>query len=264
MDYSIGTACDPCTLHMRIRSLNGGNLRLQVIDRRFANTFLADRLVVAFPRTEHDCYVPLPISPPVSYVRIFDEQEGPSGPGNSFNVLKIRKMGLQTYREAIDWLNPEIFQAIALGSRFCYNAGWLDTTGEDRAYCSPDQSLKIKYLDILINPQTNQKSVTPMRIADDTNIMEASRILCVPFTVSGRLAMYFHEFAHKFKNKNPRWELEADLNGLIIYLALGYSRYEALQVYTKVFSSVPSPENTERLSHIEQFINNFEYYIKHQ
>jgi hypothetical protein len=260
MNYTIGTRHDPCTLHIRISSLKPCKLRLQVIDQTLANTFLADRDVLTTAGSTHDCYVPLPLSPWIAFVRIYDQNGQPGSP-DGFTVEAITKMGLQTYRQAIDWNNPEIAQAIRLGSSFCYNAGWLPVLPQDEAYCSPDQSLKLKYLSTLVNPQSGTESVTPMRISQSTAIMEASQTLVVPFTVPGRAVMYYHEVSHKYENKNPDWELEADLNGLTIYLALGFSRYEALQVYKQVFGRVNSPENQDRMLHIERFINDFEHYI---
>lgn len=261
MDYRIGTRCDPCTLRIRISSLKPCTLRLQVIDLSQANTFLANREVILLAGSTHDCYVPMPISPWESFVRIFDTYQGPSSPATGYQVLEIRKMGLQTHLDAIGWNNAEIQQAIKFGRHLCYNMGWLPETAADRAYCSPDGSLKLKYLPVLIDPEKGIESITPMRISQDTAIMEASQKRCVPFTVAGRAVMYFHEFSHKYENKDPEWELEADLNGLTIYLGLGYSRYEALQVYRQVFNTVPSPETSDRMVHIERFINNFEYYI---
>lgn len=261
MDYTIGTRCDPCTIKIRISSLKPCQLRLQVIDPQLANTFLANRLVITRAGESHDCFVPLPVSPYKSLIRIMADNPGyPDGDG--YTVESITKMGLTTYKDAIDWTNKEVRQAIKLGYQFCYNAGWLPTTADDRAYCSPDASLRIKYLPVLLDPKTNKESVTPMRISETTSIIEASQSLCIPFTVAGRAVMYFHEFSHKYENKDPDWELEADLNGLTIYLALGFSRYEALQVYQTVFSRVPSEENTKRMVHIERFINNFEHLIK--
>jgi hypothetical protein len=267
MEYIIRTCCDPCTIKVRVRldvvaRSRPATVALQVYDPSQAYTVLADRQIRGQAGEVHECFIPVPVSPWETRVRILLIGEGSEA--ERFSVLEVRKMGLATYMHAIDWRSPEVAQAISLGNRFCYNMGILPTLPVDRAYGSPDGSLKIKYLPVLDNPTTGQESVTPMRISDATAIMEASQKKCVPFTVPGRAVMFFHEFSHKYENQHPEWELEADLNGLTIYLALGYSRYEALQVYRTVFHQVDTPENRDRLANISDFINNFESLIKHQ
>jgi hypothetical protein len=236
---------------------------LQVFDPTLANTYLADRIINTQSGEIHNCYVPMPISPWKSIVRVFSgvNSQG-DNPPKVFHVETISQMGIKTYRDAIDWNDAELGQAIKLGNRFCYNAGWLPTLPDDQAYCSPDGSLRIQYLPTLIEPKSGKESVTPMRISESTAIMQANQKLIVPYTIAGRAVMYWHEYSHKFKNNREDWELEADLNGLTIYLGLGYSRYEALQVYEQVFKRVPSPENNERMAHIQKFIKGFELYIK--
>ncbi len=263
--YMIGTRCEPCTLRAVLSSLQSIQISLVVYDPRQADTVLARRIIRTAGKETHTCFVPLPLSPWESCVEI-TEVDGSGQPiqgdGGGLRVAGIERMGLARFMRAIDWRNSEVFQAIQLGNRFCYNLGVLPALPSGEAYCSPDRSLLIRLLPTLDNPLTGQESVTPMRISDTTSIMEASQRKCIPFTVPGRAVMFFHEFSHKFENRHPDWELEADLNGLTIYLALGYSRYEALQVYQQVFNTVDTEENRNRMAHISDFINNFEYYIK--
>ena len=53
-------------------------------------------------------------------------------------------------------------------------------------------------------------------------------------------------------------ETEADLNGLLIYLSLGYPRIEAYQSFLTTFKDTPTQENKERFAILNQFITNFE------
>ena len=46
-----------------------------------------------------------------------------------------------------------------------------------------------------------------------------------------RMAILLHEFSHFYLNDRMEDETEADLNGLLIYLALGYPRIEAYQSF---------------------------------
>jgi hypothetical protein len=55
-------------------------------------------------------------------------------------------------------------------------------------------------------------------------------------------------------------EVEADLNGLLIYLGLGYPRIEAFEVFAVTFMDAPTEMNKVRFDKIKNFIENFESY----
>jgi hypothetical protein len=48
------------------------------------------------------------------------------------------------------------------------------------------------------------------------------------------------------------------MNGLLIYLGLGYPRIEAFEAFLEVFEHYPSQENKRRYDKIKNFIDNFE------
>jgi hypothetical protein len=72
------------------------------------------------------------------------------------------------------------------------------------------------------------------------------------------MAILLHEFSHVYLNENVDDEVEADLNGLLIYLGLGYPRIEAFEVFAKTFLTVPSDGNRMRYDKIKAFIDEFE------
>jgi hypothetical protein len=73
------------------------------------------------------------------------------------------------------------------------------------------------------------------------------------------MAILLHEFSHFFLNKVQDDEQEADMNALLIYLGLGYSRSEVKKVFLKVFANTPSDVNVQRYRDtIEKVINNFD------
>jgi len=78
------------------------------------------------------------------------------------------------------------------------------------------------------------------------------------YTIPMRFAILCHEFSHFYVNKDMHDEGEADINGLLIYLGLGYPRIEAIEAFTNVFLNYPSEENGKRYKKIENFIDNFE------
>ena len=102
------------------------------------------------------------------------------------------------------------------------------------------------------------EQTTPARIDIDTGIIEISKKQYLDFTVPNRLAILLHEFSHVYLNDNVDDEVEADLNGLLIYLGLGYPRIEAFEVFAKTFLNAPSDLNKMRYDKIKNFIDNFE------
>jgi hypothetical protein len=80
----------------------------------------------------------------------------------------------------------------------------------------------------------------------------------IPMTVPMRMAIMLHEFSHFYINDDINDETEADLNGLLIYLGLGYPRIEAYEAFLTTFIGTPTPTNKERYDIINKFITNFE------
>jgi hypothetical protein len=66
------------------------------------------------------------------------------------------------------------------------------------------------------------------------------------------------KFSAFYLNEKMDDEMEADLNGLLIYLGLGYPRIEAYQAFLETFKNAPSNLNKKRYDMINNFINNFE------
>ena len=73
-----------------------------------------------------------------------------------------------------------------------------------------------------------------------------------------RMAILLHEFSHFYLNEKIDDEMEADLNGLLIYLSLGYPRIEAYQAFLETFRERPNNLNKARYDLINKFINDFE------
>ena len=74
------------------------------------------------------------------------------------------------------------------------------------------------------------------------------------------MAILLHEFSHFNLNENIDDESEADLNGLLMYLGLGFPRIEASSAWLEVFLGAQTEQNKERYKLIEQFIKDFENY----
>jgi hypothetical protein len=99
---------------------------------------------------------------------------------------------------------------------------------------------------------------TPARIGRQTGVIQVSKTQFEAFTIPMRMAILLHEFSHFYLNEKMDDEMEADLNGLLIYLGLGYPRIEAYQAFLETFKNAPSNLNKKRYDMINNFINNFE------
>ena len=72
-----------------------------------------------------------------------------------------------------------------------------------------------------------------------------------------RMAILLHEYSHYYLNKNPSNEVEADLNGLKLYLELGYPKIDIYNVFLNVFKSSPSLQNKKRFKKLDSLVKKF-------
>lgn len=227
-------------------------MRIKVVDSAQPNTVFTDRFKDC--NGEEIFYVRMPVSSEECLVYIYNEKNGnlPKGKDNTFEVDEISKNILEKKLDVIDFGNSYIRSFVNFCTRFCYNAGSLPTGN----YCSDDKKFTIKYLPII--QDGGQEQTTPARIDIDNGVIEVSKKQFLNLTVPARMAICLHEFSHVYLNDNVDDEVEADLNGLLIYLGLGYPRIEAFEVFAKTFINVPTDQNKHRYDKIANFIDNFE------
>jgi hypothetical protein len=113
-------------------------------------------------------------------------------------------------------------------------------------------------IDITLYDENGKSMKTPARISRSYGIIEVSKKKFEGYTVPVRMAILLHEFSHYYLNTDMANETEADLNGLLIYLGLGYPRVDAYNVFTQVFVTSPTEINKDRMKIIDDFIKNFE------
>lgn len=252
MTYKVPTRHEELTLLIKIRTYSPESIRIRVLDADQPNTAFTDRYKTI--DGESIFFVRMPVSPQMSLVTIYNEKHGNllESQDNSFIVESITKESLDKKLDVIDFSNPHVRSFVNFATRFSYNAGTLPTG----TYTSDDKKFVIKYLPTIEEDGVEQ--TTPARIDIDTGIIEISKKQFLDFTVPNRLAILLHEFSHVYLNDNVDDEVEADLNGLLIYLGLGYPRIEAFEVFAKTFLNAPSDLNKMRYDKIKNFIDNFE------
>tara|TARA_R100000426_G_C4825442_1_gene112513 strand:- start:3113 stop:3871 length:759 start_codon:yes stop_codon:yes gene_type:complete len=127
-------------------------------------------------------------------------------------------------------------------------------------YQSDDRKYTLDIFPVITDDDTGEILSTPARISNNTGRIEVSRSHFERMTVPMRLAILFHEFSHFYVNREKTNEIQADLNGLKIYLALGYPYIEAHKSFIHTFKSSATLQNIERYEHIKKFVNNFDHH----
>jgi len=252
--YKVPTRHEEQTLLIKVRTQQPETLRIKVLDADQPNTFFTDRYKII--DGEDIFFIRMPVSPQNALVYIYNEANGnlTEAQDTTFIVESITKESLEKKLDVIDFSNPHVRSFVNFATRFSYNAGSLPTG----TYTSDDRKFVIKYLPTIEDGGVEQ--TTPARIDIDNGIIEISKKQFLDYTVPNRLAILLHEFSHVYLNDNVDDEVEADLNGLLIYLGLGYPRIEAFEVFAKTFLNAPSDLNKMRYDKIKNFIDNFETY----
>jgi hypothetical protein len=200
-------------------------------------------------------YVRMPLSPTVALVQIYNEANGNADNDSSFKLIGqgIERMPLEKKMDEVDMKNNNVREFIKFAQRFAYHAGTLP----EGKYTSRSGKFTIIYTPVILMSNGGE-SKSPARIGEDSGIIETAQKYFIPYTVPMRFAVLCHEFAHKYLNENMESEIEADLQGLLIYLGLGYPRYEAYQAFLEIYAGTPSQLNAKRRDIVKNFIKKFE------
>lgn len=233
---------------------------LKVFDPSQANTFFTDRTKEV--NGTQELFVRMPLSPNTAVLSIYNKQNGnlPKGQDSSFQVLKIEKQELDTTLSKTKMDTLQVRNFVAFAQKFAYNAGWISAP---RDYVSSVGAYKIEYLPFIINSK-GEKMATPARVSTKNGRIQVSQEAFVDMTIPMRMAILLHEFSHFYLNSDMANETEADLNGLTIYLGLGYPIREAYAAFIETFIGFPTAQNKQRYDIINKFIKDYidEYKIK--
>ncbi len=262
MRYLAKTAYKPCTLRVIITAKNICNVNFLVHDSVRKNTYFMRRSRTFVAGETKPLYCQMPVTGSHVVAAIFEQGMSPDAKPVNFEVVKIEVLSLPRLLDAIDWKNSKVREFIPFAQKFAFNAGVMPAY-ENKLYVSNSGKFKIKFLPVIYDEGSGEP-LTPARVGVFDKVIEVSRAKFVNMTVPMRICILFHEFSHLWVNEDMKNELEADLNGLIIYLGLGYPRIEAHETFLSTFYDAPSDENMQRYDRISDFIDNFEkiYYGK--
>lgn len=249
MRYLVNTKQRPCTLKVTVSVQKMCIIWLHVYDAEQPNTFLTKRYKPFSAGETAAFYVQMPICGKKTIVEVFENIVGDSG---NFAMKVDAPYSLPRQMQVVDLKDKKLKDFIRFAEGFCWYAGVLPAQSHLH-YQSPAGQFQILY-----SPLITDNRLTPARINQYTGVMECSKEKYIPATVPMRFLWLCHEYSHLHENEDRYDELEADLNGLIIYLGLGYPRIEAHETFLKAFEEVQNAETEKRYEHIKLFIDNFE------
>ena len=252
LKYTLPTRYDELTIKVTVRTNNPVKIRLIVCDNDMDKTVFTNRYKTVNGQFTFD--VRMPVSGQTAAIWVYnDDTTNYDNPDDSFEVVKISSDILEKKMDVIDMGNSYVRSFIDFATRICYNAGTLSSG----VYVSGDKKFTIEYLPILTD-ENGMEVTTPARIDISNGVIQVSQRQFRELTVPNRMAILLHEFSHFYVNDNVDDEVEADLNGLLIYLGLGYPRIEALEVFGKTFEGAPNESNKIRYDTIKNFIDHFD------
>ncbi len=255
MRYTIGTVYRSCTLKIDIKVTKPCQVNLEVCDGTRPDTYFIKRFRTYIPGDNSPLYVQMPITGKSILITIWEQGANQNATPVSFSVVGMKLLPLVRQMDVLPEIKA-VHDFVPFAERFCFNAGVMPTY-KNRLYVSSKGGFKIRYSDYIVDEDTNQR-LTPARIGIYDKVIEVSKEKFKDMTIPMRLCILFHEFSHLFYNDDMYNEEEADLNGLHIYLALGYPRVEAIETFITTFYSSQSQENHSRLEKVKSFVNEFE------
>jgi len=249
MEVEVYIGSQPTTLIIPIETAQEHKIGIRVRSTEHDNTLFVDRYKTISGSV--DIEVGMPIAPEKVIVEVYNRGEGMIPMQGGFRLGEILQKPLQSIPNCINFSNEKIKSAIPFLEQFSAIAGYSEAGG--KVYYDKTFEFVIKYLDSI--PEAPE---TPARIHAEQGFIEVSAEYFRSYTIPMRMAVLLHEFSHYWLNRDIDSEVEADLNGLALYLSLGYPRISAFNSFTRVFMNAPTSANKERMEIIKTFISNFD------
>jgi hypothetical protein len=241
---------NPSKLKVVIETTYREKIWIKVRDANRKNTYYTKRYGFVDGRDEF--FVLMPQAPMEAEVIIYNDANGLLRRDDSFRVLDLKAYDYEIPKHKF---SKKTNAFVKFAQEFCDECGYLSASPQGDIYKSNNGRFRIDYFD-KIRSKDGRVITTPARISQLTGRMEVSAEQFRKFTIPMRMAILLHEYSHFYLNRNPSSEIEADLNGLNIYLKLGYPRIDIYNVFLNVFKTAPSQRNVERYKKLDNFVKN--------
>ena len=264
MEYSFPTKRNPCTINVYVVTKKPHKICVVAYDKNKKNMQFVNHCGTVDMKSNDGLYrrkfeIMMPQSPEKLTVRAFNKAYGNVKGDRTFKVEKFGVTRLKTWEI---WMSQHTKDFVQFAQMFSENADLLKTweqagrTNGAGTYTSDDKKFTIKYFDVIRNKQ-GKALTTPARISNRTGTIEVSKQYFNQYSVAMRMMILLHEYSHFWLNKNMANEIQADLNGLYVYLGLGYSPIEAHRAFLYVFDNADSEGNRIRYKMIQKYIMDF-------
>jgi len=241
MQFDVPLYGRECTLAVTLQGENNKDLRLVVEDAQHPETMFTNRTCNVNGTKTY--YVRIPLAPDVASVQVLPDDGRDSG----YDVMDIQILPLENNLKHAHFDQKHVRMFVNFAEEFSYTAGKLET---EQKYHSNDEMFTILYVNQITEDGRVEK--TPARISQSSGLIEVSKADFLRYTIPMRMAILLHEFSHYYLNDNMEDEIEADKNSLEIYMALGYPRIDAYNVFLDVFENSPSELNMDRYKALNQ------------
>lgn len=264
MEYSFPTKSRPSTINVYVVSKKPQKICVVAYDKNKKNMQFVNHCGMVDTKSSYGYYrrrfeIMMPQSPEKLTVAVYGQAFGNKKGDKSFKVEKFGVTKLKTWEI---WTSQHTKDFVAFAQRFSENADLLKTwedagkTQGAGVYTSDDGKFKIRYFDIIRNSE-GKALTTPARISNRDGAIEVSKYYFKKYSVAMRMMILLHEYSHFWLNKNMANEIQADLNGLYVYLGLGYSPIEAHRAFLYVFDNADTEGNRVRYEMIKKYIYQF-------
>ena len=243
----------PTALKIVVETRGEERLWIKVKDAERKNTFYTKRY--ADVDGTQTFYVRMPQSPKVAKVIVYNEAYGNRGKDMGFRVLEIKEVPLKTIPIK---LSKKTKAFVRFAQEFSDECGYLSSSKGGDTYRSNNGKFRIDYFNEIRSKATGEVITTPARISQLNGRIEVAKSMFKKYTIPMRMAILLHEFSHFYLNRVPSDESEADINGLRIYLSMGYPRIDAYNVFLSVFKRSATRGNQDRFERLDSFIKGFE------
>jgi hypothetical protein len=254
MNFRIQTKYDEMCLKVVVKVKTPTIVTIRIFDEQKPKIVFTDRY-----KTIHNTetfYIRLPLTSDSVILSVYDNKKGnlSKEQENNISVVSIDKTPLEKRMDVVDIKNKNVAYFVDFAQRFCFNSSYLQP---NKSYQSDNGQYVIEYLPTIVN-SAGKELTTPARISKVSGRIQVSKKQFDKYTIPMRFAILCHEFSHFYVNDDMENESEADINGLLIYLGLGYPRIEGYQAFLEVFKDAPNQNNKKRFDRIDNFIKNFE------
>jgi hypothetical protein len=243
----------PTKLKIVVKTNFKEKIWIKVKDAKRKNTYYTIRY--GFVEGTETFFVLMPQAPIEASVIVVNDANGLIRNDQSFVVTEVTPL---PYSLPKTNFSKKTQSFIKFAQEFCDEAGYISASPKGHIYKSNNGRFRIDYFDAIRN--ANGKVLkTPARISQITGKIEVSAEQFRAMTIPMRMAILLHEYSHFYLNHNPSNEIEADINGLNIYLKLGYPKIDIYNVFLNVFKTAPSDINKARFEKLDNFVKNFKW-----